>query len=96
MAPVGFYAQFVTCGMPVLMRSSIFRRVNGLKRSLGSMELELVVGLVLGLMVFTWYVEMFALLKEWSNDLSENSKITCYIARTMEIAMKYKNRPKTA
>ena len=30
------------------------------------MEFELVVGLVLCLMVFVWYVEMFTLFEEWA------------------------------
>ena len=53
--------------MPVLVGSSVFGRIDGLERSIGSVEIELMVRLVLGLMVFAWYVEMFALLEEGSN-----------------------------
>ncbi len=55
--------------MPVLVRGSVFRGVYGLKRSISSVEFELMVGLMLGLVVFVWHVEMFTLFEEWSDIL---------------------------
>ena len=49
--------------MPVLMRGSVLGRIDGLERAIGSVEFEFVVGLMLGLMVVAWYMEMLAFLE---------------------------------
>jgi hypothetical protein len=69
-------AELVEGSMPVLVRSSILCRVDGVKRSISAVGFGVVVRVMSGLVFLGWWMEAFIFLEEWPRQLVSISDIS--------------------
>jgi hypothetical protein len=72
MVAARLHTKLVEGGVPVLVRGSIFARVDGVERSISAVGFGVVVCLVLGLIFLSWGVEVFTFLEKGPGPLVSN------------------------